>query len=141
MKTSVAVAIFAFLAAGCAQLPKHHRVASLNFRRDPVDHTAEEAIEQIEIIAPSARVHRVGNLPTNWSAGVSARRDGPVECTLNCLHQSFAEPDIRVFDGLVRLLVAESDAHPEVKVRLWITRGPLGPGRIIALSTNDFALK
>ncbi len=116
-------------------------MASLSFRRDPLDHPAEEAIEQIEIIAPSARVHRLGKIPTDWSAGVSGGQNGPAECTLNCAHQSFAEPNIHVFDGLVSFVVPESAARPEARVRLWITRGPLGPGRIIDLSTNDFALK
>jgi len=116
-------------------------VASLSFRSDPLDHPAEEAIEQIEIIAPSATVHRLGKMPTDWSAGVSGGQNGPTECTLNCAHQSFAEPNIHVFDGLVRFVVPESPARPEAKVRLWITRGPLGPGRVIDLSTNDFTLK
>jgi hypothetical protein len=141
MKIPAAIALLACLAIGCAQLPKDHRVASLSFRNDPVDHRAEEAIEQIEIVAPSARVYRVGKMPIDWSAGVSGRQDGPVECTLSCAHQSFAEPDIHVFEGLVSFLVPESDALPAAKVRLWITRGPLGPGRIIILSTNDFVLK
>jgi hypothetical protein len=141
MKTLAAIALFACLAVGCAQLPKDHRVASLSFRSDPVDHRAEEAIEQIEIIAPSARVHRVGQMPTGWSAGVSGRQDGPAECTLSCAHQNFAEPDIHIFDALVTFLVPDSDALPEAKVQLWITRGPLGPGRIIVLSTNDVVLK
>ena len=141
MRTSVGIALFACLAAGCAQLPKNHRVASLNFRRDPLDHSAEEAIEQIEVIAPSATVHRLGKMPTDWSAGVSGGQNGPAECTLNCAHQSFAEPNIHVFDGLVSFAVPESAAGPKAKVRLWITRGSLGPGRIIDLSTNDFTLK
>ena len=141
MKTPAAIALFACLAVGCAQLPKEHRVASLSFRSDPVDHRAEEAIEQIEIVAPSARLHRVGKMPTDWSAGVTGRHDGSAECTLSCAHQSFAEPDIHVFDGLVTFLVPTSDALPEAKVRLWITRGLLGPGRIIVLSTKNFVLK
>ncbi len=141
MKTLVAIALFTFLAAGCVKLPKGTRVASLTFRGDPVDRAAEEALEQIEITASSARVHRVGKMPTDWFAGVEARQDGSVECTLNCLHQNFAEPNIHVFDKQVSFLIPETGACPEVKVILWITRGPLGEGRIIALSTNDFVLK
>ena len=116
MKTLVTLALFAYLAVGCAQLPKNHRVASLNFRGDPVDHRAEEAVEQIEIVAPSARVHRVGKLPTDWSADVSGQQDGPVKCTLSCAHQSFAEPDIHAFGRLVTFLVPKSDALSEDQI-------------------------
>ena len=140
MRTSVAIALLACLVAGCSLLPKDHRVASFSFRRDPVDHPAEEAIEQIEIRV-FGRVHRLGKMPTDWSGGVSGGQNGPTVCTLNCAHQSFAEPNIHVFDGLVSFVVPDSSARPEAKVRLWITRGPLGPGRIIDLSTNDFTFK
>ncbi len=141
MRTSIGIALFACLVAGCAQLPKNHRVASFSFRSDPLDHPAEEAIKQIEIIVPSAKVHRLGKMPTDWFAGVGGGQNGPAECTLNCAHQSFAEPNIHAFDGLVRFVVPESPARPEAKVRLWTTRGPLGEGRVIDLSTNDFTLK
>ena len=141
MKTLIAIALFAFLAVSCVQLPKGHRVASLSFGKDPVNHFAEEAIEQIEIVAPSASVHRVGKMPTDWSAGIGGRHDGPAECTLNCLHQSFAEPDIHRFDGVVSLLVPEIDVPPEVKVRVWITRGPHAPGRVLELGSKDFFLR
>ena len=136
----VAIALFAWLVAGCAHLPRDHRVASLSFRRDPLNHSAEEAIEQIEIVIPSAKVHRLGKMPTDWSAGISSEQDR-VECTLNCAHQNFAEPNIHVFDGLVSFVVPENVAPPEAHVRLWIARGPLGPGRIVDLSNNDFIIR
>ncbi len=116
-------------------------MVSVSFRGDPVDHTADEAIEQIEIIAPSATIHRLGKMPTDWSGGGKGGQSGPAECILNCAHQNFAEPNIHVFDGLVSFVVPENTGHPEAKVRLWITRGPLGPGRIIDLGTNDFVLQ
>lgn len=140
MRTAVGIALIASLVAGCSSLPKDHSVASLSFGREPVDHHAEEAIEQIEIRV-FGNVHSFGKLPTDWSAGVSGTQNGPAVCTLNCAHQSFAEPNIHVFDGLVSFVVPGSPAPPEAKVRLWITRGPVGPGRIIDLSTNDFTLK
>jgi hypothetical protein len=141
MKTPITIALFTFLAAGCVQVPKGHRAASLSFRSDPVNYGAGEAIEQLEIVVTSARVHRVGKIPTDWSAGVSRGQDGHAECTLNCLHENFAEPDIHKFDGVVSLLLTENDVRPRIKVRLWITGGPVGPGRITDLDEEEFFLR
>jgi hypothetical protein len=116
-------------------------MVSLSFCRDPLDHTAQEAIEQIEIVTASARVHRIGKMPADWSAEISGRQDAANECTLNCSHQSFAEPDVHVFDGVVSYVVPEGAVTPEAEVQIWITRGPTGTGRIVELSTNDFVIR
>ncbi len=142
MRICAAMIVLACLATGCAQLPRGHKAVSLSFRGDPVNHSAEEAIDQIEIIVPSASVHRIGKMPTeDWCAGVPRRQDGSARCTLTCQHEYFAESDIHVFDGVVTFIVLENDERPKASVRIWITRGPLGPGRTIALGTNDFVLK
>ena|SRR5688572_3010322 len=140
MNRSLALALFVSLVTGCARLPKGHRLVSVGFRVDPLDHKAQEAIEQIEIVARSAVVHRVRKLPTDWTAGVSRQQDGFVSWLLGCGHQNFAVSDIHRFDGTMSLGVPERE-QPEIKVTIWITRGPLGPGRIVALGGNDLELK
>jgi len=42
---------------------------------------------------------------------------------------------------VVSLLVPENDVRPKAKIRLWITCGPLGPGRVIDLEKDDFVLR
>jgi hypothetical protein len=140
MNRSLTLTLLILLAVGCARLPKDQKVVSLCFRNDPVDHKAEEAIEQIEIVAPSVVVHRVRKMPTNWTVGVSRPQNGSARCVLGCDHLYFAVSDINSFDGLVSLYVPAKDS-PEIKVRIFITRGPLGPGRIINLAEKDLVLK
>lgn len=140
MKRSLALAVLVSLAVGCARLPKDREVVSLHFRDHPLDLKADEAIEQIEIVAPSAVVHRVGKMPTDWTAGVSREQDGLASCVLGCSHQHFAVSDIHSFDGVVSLGVPPKE-QPKIKVTIWVTRGPLGPGRIIDLDENDLILE
>jgi hypothetical protein len=115
-------------------------VVSVGFRGDPLDHSAEEAIEQIEIVALSGVVYRVGKMPTDWKAAISGQHLDSVSCVLGCDHQSFAVSDIHTFDGLVSLEVP-AQHKPEIKVCIWVTRGPLGPGRITTLDETDLVLK
>lgn len=123
-----------------ARLPKDHKVVSVAFRDDPLDHKAEEAIDQIEIVAPSAAVHRVRKMPPDWTAGLSGQNGDPGRCVLGCAHQHFAVSDIHTFDGLVSLSVP-AELQPEIKVRIGVTRGPLGPGREVTLDEKDLVLK
>ena len=80
MKRLLALALLPLLAVGCARLSSNHKVVSAGFRDDPLDHKAEEAIEQIEIVAPSAVVHRVGKVPTDWTVGVRGQSGKSVTC-------------------------------------------------------------
>ena len=139
MRILVTIALLTFLAAGCVQVPKGHRGASLSFRSDPVNHGAGEAIEQLEIVVTSARVHRMDKIPTDWSAGVSRGRDGHAQCTLNCLHENFAEPDIHKFDGVIGLLLTEMMSVRESKSGSGSHGGPSDPaGSLISTKKISF---
>ncbi len=140
MKGSLILTLLLSFTVGCARLPKDQKLVSLWFRDDPLANNAEEAIEQIEIVAPAAVVHRVHTLPTDWTAGVSRPPNGLARCILGCDHNYFAVSDIHHFDGRVSLCVP-AQALPEIKVQIFVTRGPLGPGRIITLAEKDVVLK
>ena len=117
-----------------------HSVA-FRFRTDPLDHKAEEAIDQIEIRARFASIYKINKLPCDGNAGAknTTRQDG--ECNLNCAHECFSLINIRTFDEVIYLRVADDNRNKvKVTARVWITRGPLGPGRLVTLDTQHFAL-
>jgi len=140
MKRSFALAFFVSLAVGCAHLPADHGMVSLYFRDDPLNHGAQEVIEEIEIVAPSAAARQLDKLPTDWRVKASHQEGAPASCVLACIHQQFAVSDIHSFDGVVSLAVPAKDA-PEIEVRLTVTRGVFGPGRMITLHAKDLILK
>ncbi len=137
---SFALMTAALLALGCGGLPNDYKVASLSFRSNPLDHRAGEAIEQIEVIAPSVAIDRARKLPIDWTAGVSHKSNGVASCLLGCNHQYFAESNIHCFDGLVSIHMPTRE-RTKVKVRIWVTRGPLGPGRIVDLDESSLILR
>ena len=124
----------------CSSLPKDKKVVSLHFRNDPVNHIAEEAIEEITVIAPSSVVYQVRKLPTDWFAGMSRLQNGSAECVLGCDHSHFAESDIHRFDGLISLCVPANDS-PKIKVRVFVAIEPMGSARFIDLAEKDLILK
>jgi len=140
MTLRMAITVLAGLAVGCAAIPGNDKELSLCFRGDPVNHEAGEAIDQIEVVASSPKHGRILELPGDWSAGW-CNHCNSVSYTLACAHADFAEPDLQVFSEKVHLFVRSCDGNPVVKVRLWITRGPLGPGRIVDLSESDIILR
>ena len=141
MRIQDVIAIFCCLACGCAKVPLGRRVVSLSFHTDPIDHHAEEAVEQIEVVVPSGTLYRIRPLPDDWAATAREKPDGAASYTLSCAHASFARPDIHAFDGLLRFLVRQGGTIGGAHVRLWITRGPLAPGRVVDLAEEDVVLK
>ena len=137
---SFIVCLLVGLGVGCSSLPRNKKVVSLHFCNDPLNHKAEESIEEIKIIAPSAVIYKVRKMPTDWFAGVSYLQNGAAECVLGCDHSHFAESNIHRFDGLVNLCVPADDS-PKIKVRIFVTRGPVVSGRFIDLAEQDFLLK
>jgi len=132
------------LLTGCVthidQSPIH--IVALRFRTDPLDHKAEEAIHQIEIRVRFASIYKINKLPSDWSAWAKNTTSEDGECSLNCAHECFSLINIRTFDDVIYLRVSDDDRNKvKVMARVWVTRGPLGPGRIVTLDEQQIILK
>jgi len=144
MRCALLICVLLLLLTGCVthidQSPTH--IVALRFRTDFLDHKAEEAIHQIEIRVRFASIHKLNKLPSDWSAWAKNTTSHDGECFLNCAHDCFSLENIRTFDDLIYLRVSDDDRNKvKVTARVWITRGPLGPGRIVTLDELQFILK
>jgi hypothetical protein len=138
------IVLLLVLAMGCATAPSNHgaKILAVRFRTDPLDHKAEEAIEQVEISAWPASIYRIDKLPYDWCASASSPQSFEVRCSMGCGHLSSSISDIRALNDVVYIRV-DSGSRKKLKVtaRVWITRGPLGPGRIVTLESGQLALE
>ena len=127
------------LLAGCVggSYRSVNRTHAIRFAEDPINHGAEEAVEQLEFFAEPTTTFYVGPLPVDWGYSTSSDRQAPT-CTLSCEHQHFSTDNIHDFDGLVQVTTADGRT-PKIAVRVWLTRGPLGEGRIIDLPPHAIA--
>jgi hypothetical protein len=135
--------LFLLIATGCAS----HRygsgvVRAIRFDVDPVNHQDDEAVEQIEFTAQSASFSRIGRLPHDWSASTNLVAGFRPTCLLTCEHQYFTISDIHTFDDTVHLYVpAAQQQDLRLTARIWLNRGPTGPGRIVVLDSDQFVLR
>ena len=136
---SLSIVLACALLAGCAGSSSGtaSRLSAIRFVVDPISHGADEAVEQLEFSSEPMTSFRVGRLPTDWSFGISSDSKAS-SCMLTCAHQHFAVSDIHVFDGFVQVRTTDGKT-PKIVVRVWITRGPLGEGRIVNLPTSAIA--
>jgi hypothetical protein len=118
------------------------KVLAVCFKTDPLDHKLEEAVEQVELTVGPASAAKIDNIPEDWSASASAQRSGATTFFLGSAHVSFSVADIRSLDRVCFVRVdAASMKSVSISAKVWLTRGPNGPGRIVVLSTEDFYLK
>ncbi|MCX7007844.1 MAG: hypothetical protein NTY53_11460 [Kiritimatiellaeota bacterium] len=132
------------LLTGCVTPIDHSstHLVTLRFRTDFLDHKAEEAIHQIKINVRFASIHKINKLPSDWSSWAKNTSNHDGECFLGCAHDCFAVINIHTFDDAIYLRVSDNDRNKvKLKARVWITRGPLGPGRIVTLDEQQFILK
>jgi hypothetical protein len=117
---------------------------SVRFPYDPVNHGAEEAVEQVEFIVKPGLVFTVdrNKLPCDWHAQESPTRKPVESFIINCHHVSFSVANLHQLDDVVLIRVPNNfGSTPHLTVRIWITRGPLGPGRIVALDGTQVTIR
>ena len=134
---SLTIVLASAMLAGCAagSSGTASGMCPVYFVVNPIRQGTDEAVEQLEFSSEPMASFRVGRLPTDWAFGITS--DSKVSsCTLNCAHQHFAVADIHVFDGLVHVGTTDGKT-PEIAVRVWITRGPRGEGRIVDLPAGS----
>ena len=118
------------------------QVLAVCFKTNPIDHKLEEAVEQVELTVGPASAAKIDNIPEDWSASATAPRSGVTTFSLGSEHVSFSVTDIRSLDRVCFVRVdAASVKSVSISAKVWLTRGPNGPGRIVVLSTKDFYLK
>ena len=140
MRSALLLFLFLF-AGGCVNdRAASSVVRALRFRVDPF--RSDEAIEQIEFTAQPASACQVKRLPAGWNASTNNGGDSRATCLLTCGHVSFTVSDIHRFDRMVYVRIP-ADPKPELRLtaRIWLTRGPDGPGRIVILGSDQLILQ
>ena len=137
------ISVLMFSACTSHRINSDERLISVRFKTDPLDHTLEEAIDQLEFTATPASAFKISRLPHDWSASFNSSSTHRVAtCSLTAEHASSALSTIRELDNVIFLRVAKADLpHLKVSAKIWTTRGPEGPGRIVTLDTHQFILK
>jgi hypothetical protein len=118
--------------SGCAHSP----YSKVTFAADAVKLEPDEAISQITLHISKAKFVKSKALPVDWSVGSKNSQD-ETQITLTCEHDYFSIRDIKEVSGCVFI---ESDPSPYLRgSEIYTTKGPIGPGRIIKLSSGDVA--
>jgi hypothetical protein len=135
--------LFLLVATGCASHQYGSGVVrAIRFDVDPINHQDDEAVEQIEFTAQPASFIQIERLPRDWTASTNSVEGFRATCSLTCEHQYFTISDIHTFDDTVHLYVpAAQQQDLRLTARIWLTRGPTGPGRIVVLDSDQLVLR